>query len=290
MQKESWDLEEGGEITTDLVAVRLLGGGISYEAFLAFDEITYGPVVVKMLRPDQVDDEDSLRVLRRELEVLTAVNHPALVRCLRSDLEGERPHLVLEHVEGPRLSSLIRRHGPLNEQQYLPLAVELSSALHYLGRLGFAHLDVKPGNIIMGAPAKLIDLSLARTVDEAAELTHPVGTDPYMAPEQCDPGGLGVPGPASDVWGMGVTLYEAIEGGVPFDEGDSDSDSLAGEYPQVEQEPGPFTRRVSSDVAEVVLDCLAPDPRDRPLPREVAERLEPALARAPRGRLTFKVR
>lgn len=290
-EKQRWDFDEGDEITPELTAVRLLGGGLVYEAYLAFDEVTYGPVVVKLVRPDQVTDESSLRLLRRELGVLTSVNHPAVVRSLRSGLDGARPHIVLEHLEGPRLSSLIRRQGPLPEQQYLPLAIELSSALHYLGGLGYVHLDIKPSNVIMGAPAKLIDLSLARTVEEARGLTHEVGTDSYMAPEQCDPPGSRTPpGPASDVWGLGVTLYQAIEGVQAFPDGDPDSDFLVERFPQLELAPRPFTRRVAPDVAEVVLDCLSRDPRDRPSPREVAERLEPALARAPRGRLTFKVR
>ena len=65
--KDSWGFEQGDEITPDLVTVKLLGGGSSYEAYLAFDEVTYGPVVVKVVRPDQVDDESSLRGLRREV-------------------------------------------------------------------------------------------------------------------------------------------------------------------------------------------------------------------------------
>lgn len=289
-QKEGWGFSKGDEITPDLSVMRLLGGGLAYEAYLAYDEVTLGPVVVKVLRPDQVDDRGSVRLLRREIETLVAVNHPAVVRSLRSDLEDERPYVVLEHVEGPRLSSLIRRHGPLPEQQYLPLAVEVSSALHYLALLGYVHLDIKPGNIIMGAPAKLIDLSLARAVDAARELTHVVGTDAYMAPEQCDPQGHGQPGPASDVWGLGATLYEAIEGKGAFDDRDPASERLDERLPQLVRPAPRFTRRVAADVEELVFDCLAPDPADRPLPREVAARLEPALARTPRGRLVFKVR
>ena len=73
----------------------------------------HGPVVVKVVRPDQVADETSLRGLRREVQALATVNHPVVVRGLRHELEGERPHVVLEQIDGPRLSSLIRRHGRL---------------------------------------------------------------------------------------------------------------------------------------------------------------------------------
>src|SRR5687768_5360473 len=165
VDKDSWGFEPGDTITGELTAMRVLGGGAAYEAVLAFDEVTYASVVVKVVRPAQVSDEGTLRGLRREVEMLRQVNHPAVVRALRAQADGARPHLVLEQLDGPRLSSLIRRYGPLEPAQYLPLGIEIASALHYLGRLGLTHLDVKPSNIIMGAPAKLIDLSVARTAE-----------------------------------------------------------------------------------------------------------------------------
>ena len=214
-----WGLREGDAITDDLVAVRRLGGGATYEAYLAFDEVTWGPVVTKLVRPDLVEDASSLRGLRREAAALAAVNHPVVVRGLRWTDEGPRPHLVLENLDGPRLSTLVRRHGRLQPQQYLVLGIELASALHYLRRLGWVHLDVKPSNIIMGAPARLIDLSVARTIEDAARLKHVIGTDRYLAPEQADPGRAGVPGPASDVWGLAAVLFEAVSGVRPFRDG-----------------------------------------------------------------------
>src|SRR5688572_32503217 len=114
--------------------MRPVGGGNAYEVFLAFDEVTYGPVVVKLVRPAQVSDEGTLRGLRREVALLDDVRHPAVVRRLRSVVDGERPHLVLEHLEGPRLSTLVRRYGPLEPAQYLPLGIEVAAALHYFRR------------------------------------------------------------------------------------------------------------------------------------------------------------
>jgi serine/threonine protein kinase len=282
--KESWGFGPGDAITADLSAVKLLGGGSSYEAYLAFDEITYGPVVVKVVRPDQVEDRSSLRGLRREVRALKAVNHPVVVRGLRHDLEGERPHVVLEQVDEPRLSSLIRRHGRLPEQQYLPLGVEIAGALHYLTRVGWAHLDIKPSNIIMGAPARLIDLSVARPLERAAALTAEIGTDAYMAPEQCRPGGVGVPGPASDVWGLGATLFHAVAGYRPFDDGRRDAEDREERYPQLVQEPKELPEQVPHEVQKIVLAALQEDPADRPLPHEVAEALEPVMARQPKAR------
>jgi serine/threonine protein kinase len=266
----AWRFDEGEAITAELTAVRRLGGGSAYEAYLAFDELTYGPVVVKVLRPDQVADEHSLRGLGREVEALRTVNHPVVVRGLRHRLDGARPHVVLEQLDGPRLSTLIRRYGPLQEQQYLPLAIELASALHYLGRIGWVHLDLKPSNVIMGAPARLIDLSVARTVAEAVHARR-IGTDAYMSPEQWEPERYGAPSPASDVWGLGATLFEAVAGHRAMD------------LPTEEQRDLPDG--VPAEVAKTIVACLEVRPGDRPAPREVAEALEPVLSRQPAVRL-----
>lgn len=284
MGVSSWDFAPGDEITPELVVAKRLGGGTAYEAYLAFDEITYGPVVVKVVRPDQVADESTLRGLRREVHALATVNHPVVVRGLRHDLEGGRPHVVLEQIDGPRLSSLLRRHGRLPEQQYLPLAIEIAGALHYLRRLGWTHLDIKPSNIIMGAPARLIDLSVARPSADAAALTAEIGTDAYMSPEQCAPGRRGRPGPESDVWGLGATLFEAVAGYRAFDAGERDSRDPERRYPQLVDAPHNLPEGTPHEVVKVVSAALEPDPADRPLPHELAEALEPVMARQPKAR------
>jgi serine/threonine protein kinase len=266
----SWHFAEGDPITAELTAVRRLGGGSAYEAYLAFDELTYGPVVVKVVRPDQVAGDHSRRGLAREVDALASVNHPVVVRGLRHELTGDRPHVVLEHIDGPRLSTLVRRYGPLQEQQYLPLAIEVASALHYLRRIGWVHLDIKPSNVIMGAPARLIDLSFARP-DVDASAARRIGTDAYMSPEQWDPDRYGAPSAASDVWGLGATLFEAVAG------------YRAVELPT--KEPGDLPDRVPPEVAKTIAACLELRPQDRPVPREVAEALEPVLDRQPPVRL-----
>ena len=284
--RDSWGLVEGDALTDELSVISRLGGGSAYEAYLAFDDVTYAAVVVKVVRPAQVTDEVTLRGLRREVATLDDVNHPALVRALRAAPDGERPHVVLEHLDGPRLSTLVRRHGPLSPNQYLPLGIEVASALHYLHRRDVLHLDVKPSNIIMGAPAKLIDVSVARSTGHAAGLTYPVGTDSYMAPEQCDPPHSGVPVAASDVWGLGATLYEAIAGYRAFDDGEANSHDPARRWPQLVDEPHRLPDAVPPEVADLVLATLAPDPRKRPAPADVADLLAPLLGQLPQGRLT----
>ncbi len=212
-----------------------------------------------------------------------------VVRGLRHQLDGPRPHVVLENLDGPRLSTLVRRHGRLSEQQYLPLAIEIASALHYFGHVDLCHLDIKPSNIIMGAPARLIDLTVARSAAAAAEITGSIGTDAYMSPEQCDPGRRGTPGYASDVWGLGATLFEAVAGYRAFDAGDRDADDPVARHPQLVAAPYGLPGQVPAEVAKVVYAALDADPANRPLPAEIASALEPVLAAQPAVRLSPKI-
>ena len=96
---------------------------------------------------------------------------------------------MLEHLDGPRLSTLARRYRVIVEQ-LLPLALELCSALHYMHGKGLLHLDVKPRNVVMSGRPRLIDLSVAAPVDAVTSFTRPVGTDAYMAPGAMRPGAL----------------------------------------------------------------------------------------------------
>jgi serine/threonine protein kinase len=183
----------------------------------------------------------------------------------------------LEHIDGPRVSSYLRRHGPLPVEQAIPLALQLSSALHYLASEGVVHLDVKPANIIMSGPPRLIDLSVTVDLEGAAALRSAVGTDAYMAPEQCLPDELGPVGPAADVWGLGATLYRAVTGERPFGKGDASADGSA-RWPQLGARPQPIDpRRVPRPVSDVIFECLSLEPTARPSPAEVTERLEPVL-------------
>jgi serine/threonine protein kinase len=262
--------------------VRPLGGGRRYEAYLAWDDDLYALVAVKIVRPDRVGDEASLAGLRSEIDVLGRLSHPVIVRAFDAAPEGPRPHVVLEFLDGPRLSTLIRRHGVVPEQ-LLPLALQLCSALHYMAGRGVLHLDVKPRNIIMAGPPRLIDLSVARRVDEVRAITSPIGTDAYMAPEQCVPERFARIGPPADVWGLGVTLYEALTARSPF----PSPEEAGARYPQLQAAPAPFAdrRRVPPPLGDAVLSCLAPDPAARPAAGELAAAIEPMVDALPRPRL-----
>lgn len=279
---DTWGLAGGDQIAPGLTAVRSIGGGEVFEAWLAFDERLYAPVVAKVMRPGHVDVDSSRAGLLREVEMLSRLSHPGVVRLFAYDDEAARPYLVLENIDGPNLSSLISKHGYLPLHQLLPLGLELCSGLHYLRGSGICHLDVKPSNVIMGAPAKLIDLSIAMDVKQAADLDHPVGSDEYMAPEQCRPGTLGHVGYASDVWGFGATMFRAAAGYRAFER--------EPRWAQLSDAPVDLPHFVPEEVGELILSCLAKDPDARPTPTEVAEALEPMMARLPQARLSgFKI-
>jgi len=268
--------------------VRLLGGGERYETYLAWDDSLFALVVVKILRPHLVDDRHALRGLKDEVRLLEQLRHPVIVRSFDVELDGARPHVVLEHLEGPRLSTLVRRFGPLEREQLLPLGLQLCSALHYLGGRGIVHLDVKPSNIIMGAPARLIDLSIASPVDELAGTRRGPGTDAYMSPEQCDPAGRGPITEAADIWGVGATLYHAVSGHAPF----ATPSSRAERFPQLREAPEPLPDRVPPAVRVLLEACLAPEPEARPSPAELATELELLVDALPKRPLLgrFRVR
>jgi eukaryotic-like serine/threonine-protein kinase len=271
-----WGLQQGDEIAPGRYALSLLGGGNHYEAYLAWDTDLYTIVVVKVLRPHLVDDERARRKLAREARTARRLSHPILIRCFDAVFEGPRPHLVLEHVEGSTLSSMVRK-GPLLPESAIRLALRMCSALHYMATREVLHLDVKPRNIVVGANPRLIDFSIARSFEEAKRLKTAVGTDEYMAPEQCDPPNLGELGPPADLWGLGVSLFYALSGGLPFPPGDEDSIDLLAQYPQLQADPRPLPGQVPQPLAEAVLGCLEKDPAKRPVASELATTLE-ALA------------
>lgn len=279
-----WELQEGDQVSPGLIALRRLGGGTRYEAYLAFDERLHAVVVVKLVRPHLVDHSGALAGLASEIEMLERLNHPVIVRGFHFVPDGPRPHMVLEHLEGPRLSTLVRRHGSLPAEQLIPLALQLCSALHYLAFEGVVHLDLKPANTIMSGPPRLIDLSVALPVEKAMQLERSRGTDAYMAPEQCDPLGRGPVGTPADVFGLGATLYRAATGRRPFPGADSKSDDPVARWPQLEREPDGSL--LPSTVAEPLLACLDREPKRRPAPAQLAEALEPVLRAQPKPRLS----
>ena len=274
---------EGEHIAPGLTGVRELGGGSMYEAWLSFDERLQAPVVVKRVRDHLREDAATMDTYRRELEILSSLSHPGIARLFSYDDECAQPYLVIEHVDGPTLSKLIATHGHLPEHQLLPLVVDLCSALHYLHGSDVVHLDLKPSNIVMGAPARLIDFSVAMSTTDAAALDHPVGSDEYMAPEQCEPGLRGQMGAPSDVWGIAASVFRAAAGFRAFDRDPR--------WAQLHDEPKRLPGFVDPALGDLLADCLVHDPAARPTPLQIIERVDPMLAALPQARLSgFTIR
>jgi serine/threonine protein kinase len=230
---------------------------------------------------------------RWEARALAALSHPGIVRLIEN---GAPSYLLMEFLEGPTLRRLIRSRprGRLGIDDSLRVAIHLGAALTHLHARGFAHLDVKPGNVIVRAGRPMLfDLGSARSVD-GRKLRTPQGTDAYMSPEQCrcEP-----PTPACDIYGLGVTLFEMLTGSRPFPAGTDDEP-----FPQLRLEPRPLREllpRAPRALESLVASCLAPRPSDRPSsvaaliprlhalirsgPRMWPEDLGGAIAAAPNG-------
>jgi serine/threonine protein kinase len=284
-----WKLHTGDELVPGRRVQKLLGGGKRYQAFLTWNEHLLCPTVVKILRPDMVDLDAARRTITNEARALKRLDHPSFIRLLAADVEGERPFIELEFLDGPRLSTLLKRHGVLVPEQLFPLARQLAAALHYMHGEGLVHLDVKPRNVIMGPLPRLIDLSISRRIDRLSKIRAPIGTDAYMAPEQCDPARFALIGPPSDVWGLGVTLYESASKRLPFARGKHASTG-AERWPQLDADPAPPPAKVRQPLAQLILSCLAREPSDRPTTLEVFEAFDELAAKhgVPRVRLGLR--
>jgi serine/threonine protein kinase len=208
--------------------------------------------VAKLVREDRRGETRVREALIAEGERLVGLVHPHIVRGYELIARPE-PALIMETLDGETLAHLVERHpGGLPADDVAWLGLHLASALRYLHNRDLLHLDVKPANVIAdGGRAKLIDLSLARP---PGRCEPGVGTWCYLAPEQDAGGELG---PAADVWGLGMTLYEAATGD------------------DVEGRPPSARGRAPDGLAAVIDACLEPEPGARPTLDEVMRRLGP---------------
>ncbi len=161
---------------------------------------------------------DQARALR-EARSSAALNHPNVVSVYDSMAEGDSVWLVMEYVAGRTLSQMLREDGPLSPHRAAWIGAQVADGLAAAHERGTTHRDVKPGNVLVtkGDRAKISDFGIARTTGEASLTQSGIltGTPGYFAPEIARGGD---PGPASDVWALGATLYHAVEGRPPYGE------------------------------------------------------------------------
>lgn len=269
------ELPAGAPIDDDLQVVERLGGGRRYEVYRATDRRTGTDVAVKILRPALVTDRNARDAFTREVTIATGLTHPGLVRLIRWS-EDAPPRSIWEYVEDPSLDVLLDVIGPLPTLDVCRIGVHVSAALAYLHDHDILHLDVTPANVATGATTHLLDLSLARRGARGLALPHPVGTGPYMSPEQCTAGSVDG---RSDLFGLGATLYEALSAIAPFGEGDVNDADLVARYPQLSIPPQPLAELVGTVprvLADLLESCLSADPDLRP---SSARELEAELRR-----------
>lgn len=261
--------EHGHEIASGYRVIAHTRRGSDFDTYDAWSEARYCRCFLKTPRPDRVDDTDALRRLRLEAKLLLSFTHPHLVRAYEflHALEDQPPVLVTETLTGTTLGYLLDGGTRLATRDLAYLGQHLCAGLRYMHDQGYLHLDIKPGNIIANeGSARIIDLSLARRPGQHHGGT---GTPVAMAPEQIRGGLLG---PATDVWGIGLVLYEAATGTQPFDttetreNGDTSNEDTHPYYRQLDiRAPWVRTqRRLPRPLSDAIDRCLEPDPEQRP--------------------------
>jgi eukaryotic-like serine/threonine-protein kinase len=250
-----------------------------YDVYDAWSVERHCRVVIKTPRADRLDDSKLWRRLEEEGRLLYRLSHPHILRGY-DVIPGPPPAVVTETLRGHTLEYLLENSRRLSAAEAAVLGMQLCSAVAYLHNQGYLHLDLKPSNVIIDAGrAIVIDLSIAR---EPGPGTPGLGTWAYLAPEQALGDQLG---PAADVWGIGIVLYEALTGRPLFGEGEddevSDSDLFTDshdheDYPQLQGHvPGIGTvRRVPAALATAIDACLEPDASQRPSVCELSAILE----------------
>lgn len=265
------------ELAPGVTVLGLLHEGRRINVYDAWSTDRGCRVVAKALRPDHLEDPRGARQLRAEGRVLKTLNHPHIVRWYET-IREPTPVLILETISGSTLSALLDEHERLPIGDVLHLGLHLTSAVGYLHRQGWLHLDLKPSNVVAEAGrAKLIDLSLARRPGRGAA---GAGTRGYLAPEQALGQRLG---PAADVWGIGGLLYESILGepALPHDGDTSTATGLRPSHLVAVPAPLKTRRRVPPAVAALINAALQLDPAQRPTIADCATVLAEALGISP---------
>ncbi len=213
---------ETGTVVGAFVLKEKLGEGVSCHVFRGWDQSRSRPVALKILNWANVYDRAAaMKQLRMEAAALARVKHPLVVRFIDFGFDPRWPYLVTEFFEGRPLGELLRSGGSLPPEWCLFLISQMADALGAVWQANLVHRDIKPDNILVGpnGNAKLIDFGLAKAdaLTATQERTGPelAGTAAYLAPEQAKD--ASVVDHRADIYSLGVTLYEALTGRLPFE-------------------------------------------------------------------------
>jgi serine/threonine-protein kinase len=237
-----------------------LGGGGMAEVYLAEDTHLQRRVALKVLHRQFAQDREFVERFRREAEAAAKLAHPNIVAVYdRGEFEGTY-YIAMQYVEGPTMRELIDRGLPI--EQAVALVRQVLEAARFAHRNGIVHRDLKPQNVIISGDgvAAVTDFGIARAgVSDITQAGSVMGTPHYLSPEQAQ--GYDVTA-VSDLYSVGVLLYEALTGRVPF-EGESAVAVAMKQVSQVPQRPSSINPQVSPALDAVVMRALEKDPGER---------------------------
>ena len=236
----------------------LIGEGTFGRVYRGIDRRLRRPVAIKVIKPWWGEDPEWAERFEREAQLLARVSDPGIVQIFDVGQSDEGLYYVAELVEGESLSARLRQ-GPLPAGEAAAIAEQLCRALAHTHACGVIHRDIKPANVLLGprGQVKLSDFSIARLAEGSSEGQATIaGTPKYMAPEQAR--GL-PPTAATDLYSVGIVLYEMLAGHPPFAAGTAVDLALR----HLQDPPPPLPSDVSPELAGVVTRALEKDPQRR---------------------------
>ena len=257
--------------------IRKLGSGGMANVYLAEDEELGRRVAIKLLNDRYANDELFIERFRREAKSAAGLSHPNIVSIYdRGEAEGTY-YIAMEVIEGRSLKELILTRGPLPITAALTFAREILDALRFAHRHGIIHRDIKPHNILIGERLKVTDFGIARAgTSQMTEAGSIMGTAQYLSPEQA----RGAPvAAASDLYSVGIVLYEMLTGKVPFT-GDSPIEIAMKHLNDPPKPPSRIRPEIPEELDQVVLRALAKQPEQR---YQTAEEFSEDLTRVEAG-------